>query len=423
MQLALVAIHFIIHITYGCVDFGKNGRRLPYTPGKMRTHFSGWLFQAEMLARGRCAKPSGARRANPRHEGVAFTGRAGVLALWLLAASFAHAAAQRPPIDDDPQSRRDSPVDVANTKARALALLKDIVPAPHTSPGAVGFGRLMESEQGSVQWGRLFSDHETSALVRVPVVHPPDPAVVPHEPVRGYLSFLAWSNGHWVYRQFLGQVDDLSLHQHQGKAYLLGSFKIGRNDGEHFSWRYDEHLRRLVETHWENWGPFYLAGHYLVCTRGFERHARWETHWVYRFKDGRKGPLVACLHQDEHGRFTVTFRRARNGRLVSWAFQPDSEGSTRYLVSRIKTPDAIATDQEGIATVTVTAPHTNPESSEEGVSENEAARCFQRLTGLNPYLLEEKWRDRLPNAPSLRGVKIEATRNAEMVLRLRQTRR
>jgi hypothetical protein len=302
-------------------------------------------------------------------------------------------------------------------------LLKDIVPAPHTSPGAVGFGRLMESEQGSVQWGRLFSEGETSALVRVPVVHPPDPDVVPDEQVTGYLSFLAWSNGHWVYRQFLGQVDDLSLHQHQGKVYLLGSFEFGRNDGEHFSWRYDERLRRLVETQWEDWGPFYLAGPYLVCRRGFERRARWETKWVYRFTDGRKGPLLACLHQDDLGRFTVTFRVARNGRLVSWAFQPDSEGSTRYFVSRIKIPDEVATDQQGIATVTVTVPDTNPESSVEGVSENEPARCFQRLTGLNPYLLEEQWRDQLPKAPSLRGVKIEAAGNAEMVARLRQTRR
>ena len=110
---------------------------------------------------------------------------------------------------------------------------------------------------------------------------------------------------------------------------MRGRTATGRYSGDCLSWSYDPAKQQLVRTHFEDWGPFYLAGDYLVLTRGGEHTAHSTTHWVYAYKAGRKGRFLACLHEHDSGTIDVTFRDPASGHMTNWLFQAvEQEGST-----------------------------------------------------------------------------------------------
>lgn len=155
---------------------------------------------------------------------------------------------------------------------------------------------------------------------------PPEPDDYLHlQP--GNLCFFAYEGAEWKFRQFLGNVNNLSVHhrQDQPSAFLQGSRQTGRYEGDYLSWRYEPNSGRLILTDFEDWGPFYLAGDYLVLTRGFERLAHDDTHWIYAYKDGKRGQLLATLRENDSRRFEIDCIDAASGRMQAWSFKPEDD--------------------------------------------------------------------------------------------------
>ncbi len=173
----------------------------------------------------------------------------------------------------------------------------------------------METREGTVQWGNLFAPGETAALVNL--APPPKTDDYQNDVEPQYLCVFAWKDRQWIFQQFLGNAYNLTVHHRRDRpaAFLQGSRREGRYDGEYLSWFYDPACRRLVRTNFEDWGPFYLVGSYLILGRGFERLARDDTHWVYSYKDGKKGRLLASLHENDGGHFDIECRDVKSGRM------------------------------------------------------------------------------------------------------------
>ena len=152
----------------------------------------------------------------------------------------------------------------------------------------------------------------------------------------------------------------------------------------------------LIPTGFEDWGPFYIAGDYLICTRGFERLHHEDSRTIYQYKNGKKGEQVASWWEKDDGRFTVHFQDAKTGKGKSWDFEPKDEKGAQYVVS------------------------SDGKSAEITVEGKEAGNgyFFELLTGLSSELLDEQWRDELPKREPLKRIAIKATGDPEIVERL-----
>lgn len=303
--------------------------------------------------------------------------------------------------------------EISQITEKSAQLLQAVVP---TSGGLFAKAdqplKILKMADGTVHWGKLFGREEILALTNLA---PPTPAQNDWENPPQYLCLFAWVKGHWVFRQFLGNAYDLEFHQHQGTYFLQGDYHEGRYGGVHLSWFYDAGTKKLVRTHFEDWGPFYITGDYLVCTRGFERRAHDVSHIVYRYKDRQKGAFVARMHENDSGRFDITFRNPRSGKLETWFFINNYEAPSHYSVSVAETKEKDAKDAE---------PDQQDDSShsaqweagEDGSSDS--GGYFQLLTGLNPKILGDEWLDVLPKPAPLKVPFIKATGDPDIVSRL-----
>jgi len=316
-------------------------------------------------------------------------------------------------------------------REKSLKLLCDIVPVS-TSGRAL---KTVESAGGLIYWGNLFDPREVVALVDL---SPEKPAGDLEGGVFNdydyeqtwvrHLSFCAWEKDHWVFRQYLDNARSLEFHDRKDKPnhFVQASRKTGRNEGDHLSWYYDPKIKKLVPTNFEDWGPFYLIGNYLCTLRGFERRAMDETVWVYPYKNGKKGSLLAIYYSDigrgELRNFTITFRDAKTDKLWSYSFSPQEEEQP-YLHYTV---DAVEGVQDEPYDKAKTRLH---HSAEIEVSDQDGSIdqvCFERLTGLSRAVLDHEgwksaqWKDVLPKLPALKQIKLKITGDPEIVRHLQK---
>ena len=317
---------------------------------------------------------------------------------------------------DDPSGEKSlSAQDIAGIVQKARALLRDVTPRP--GPPSVPFVhrpdqpcQQMELEGGVVQWGNLFTPAETVALVNL--APPPRTEDDGYDDTRPrYLGLFAWEKGQWKFRQFLGNVYDLTVHHRRDRpaAFLQGSRRTGRYEGDCLSWRYDPASGRLIPTHFEDWGPFYLVGNYLILGRGFERLAHDDTHWIYAYKNGGKGKLLAIMHENDSGRFDIECRDAKSGQMECWHFAPEDEEGDRLSVT-------VETDFKGDKTDGESRDKEVPTAHVTGADTTD---FFGFLTGLNPALLDDKWLDEPPGWSAPKRLSVQVTGSREIAARFR----
>ena len=299
---------------------------------------------------------------------------------------------------DDPLGQAPlSPPEIREIKQRSARLLVDL--KPRESPPSVPYEHgpeqpvaQMKSEEGVVLWGNLFCPEETVALAQLAA--PKDEEdyndLGPH-----YCCVFAWEEGRWEFRQFLGNVNEMTVHHRKDNpsAFLQGSRKTGKYEGDHLSWYYDRTTGQLLPTDFEDWGPFSLAGDYLISRDGFRRLSHDENHWVYSYQHGRKGKLLGYLHENDRGYFDVGCREPKTGQMQRWHFQPEKEDENRFQIAVQVGTDEIDADGGGSSGANLASGEAIPEKPDDVSS---AEDFFAFLTGLDPLLLEGKWLDKLP---------------------------
>ncbi len=321
--------------------------------------------------------------------------------------------------DEQSGEKPPSPQEIAEIKKKAQTLLRDVV--PRSSPPSVPYSRQsdqpfekMKTGEGTVQWGNLFTPGETAALVNLAPPPKTDDDLNAVEPQ--YLCMFVWKGNQWSFRQFLGNVYNLTVHHRRDRpaAFLQGSRRTGRYEGDYLSWIYDPSSKQLVQTNFEDWGPFYLVGSYLILGRGFERLAHDQTHWIYSYKDGKKGKLLASLHENDSGRFDVEYRDVKSGRMKRWSFHPEDKKGSRLSVAVENDPKEDGADGEGRDDKAPDAQLI--EQTENGLSPGD---YFGFLTGLNPTLLDDKWMDKLPKWSAPKSLPVKVTGSQVITARFR----
>ena len=309
-------------------------------------------------------------------------------------------------------------VEITRITEKSAQLLQAVVPASGGVFAKKGRSlKILKMANGTVHWGNLLGRAEILALTNLA---PPTPAQNDWDNPPQYLCLFAWVKGHWGFRQFLGNAYNLELPQHQGTYFLQGDYREGRYGGVHLSWLYDAGTKKLMRTHFEDWGPFYIAGDYLVGTRGFERRAHDVSHIVYRYKDRQKGAFVARMHENDSGRFDITFRNPRSGKLETWFFINTYDAPSHYSVSVAETKEKdtknAEADQQGDSSHTAQW----EEARDDDSSDN--GGYFQLLTGLNEKILGDEWLEVLPKPAPLKYPFIKASGDPDIVSQLRGVR-
>ena len=321
--------------------------------------------------------------------------------------------------DGSPGEKPLSAQEITEIVRKARTLLRDVT--PRSGPPSIPYAhppdqpcQKMEVGEGIVQWGNLFTPGETVALVNP--APPPKTEDDRYDDTRPrYLCLFAWKDGQWTFRQFLGNVYNLTVHHRKDRpaAFLQGSCRTGRYEGDYLSWYYDPARKRLVPTNFEDWGPFYLVGNYLVLGRGFERLHHDNTHSIYAYKNGRKGELIADLHENDRGNFDFECRNPKSGQREVWYFNPEDEEGDRLSVAMENGPrknGAHAGDRRN-AEFTVQLTQTG-----DGWSPTDFF-CF--LSGLDPALLDDKWLDESPKRSAPKRLPVKVTGDPMIVARFR----
>jgi len=311
-------------------------------------------------------------------------------------------------------------------REKSLSLLQDLRPASSSGRSM----KTMALNGALIYWGNLFDPKEVVALVNLAPAMPPgyndESASVFRDCWPSYLSLCAWEKDHWVYRQYLDNANSLIFHDRKDSPnhFVQASRKTGRDEGDCLSWYYDPKTKTLVRTNYESWGPFFLIGNYLCTTRGFEHYAREETVWVYPYKEGKMGDLIAINDSDigngELRNFSITFRDHQTRKLWTYSFHSEGEESP----SQSWTVDAV----EGELNEKVESPdprvHYSAKIKQPSEGEGIDSICFESLTGLNSKIVEPsdtgkyEWKDDAPKAPPVKKVKLEIYGDPEIIRHL-----
>jgi len=330
--------------------------------------------------------------------------------------------------EEPKQSATPNPESLGIIREKSLELLRDIVPSSTSGRDL----KNLESVGGSIYWGNLFDPREVVALVNLAPEKPEDDFegdVVDYEQtwVR-HLSFCAWQKDHWVFRQYLDNARNLEFHDRKDKPghFVQASRKTGRYEGDCLSWYYDPKTMKLVQTNFEDWGPFYLIGNYLCTLRGFERRAVDETVWVYPYNNGRKGSLLAIYYSDigsgELRNFSITFRDRKTGKYWTYSFSP-KEAEQPYLHYDVDAVEGVWNEPDEKAKTRV---HHNAEMEVSEKDDSTDQFCFERLTGLSRAVLDHEdgnsaqWKDTLPKLPPLKQIKLKVKGDQEIVRHLQK---
>lgn len=263
----------------------------------------------------------------------------------------------------------------------------------------------IELKEGWVYWGNLLGKDDMVAFTSLQ--QRPTDDERPDYPLP-YLCYFVWEGDHWKLRQFLGHGTDLEFHvrEERKERYLQASCLIDRHNGEEHSWRYDPETKLLVPTDLDDRGRFWIAGNYICYPRGLERLAHDSNVWIYRFEQGKRGELLASLHEVDNGQFTVGFRDPRTGKMHEWRFDPVAENRVDAPDFEVRIDPDEARAQEPDAQIF---------ADESGSLESHYA--FALLTGLNTELLENKWMDVVPGARPIKRIPMKATGHADVVRR------
>jgi len=267
-------------------------------------------------------------------------------------------------------------------------MLQILTPQPYQTSGISPWTELT-LQKGQIRWGHFFRADEISALVSVKGKDRFDEFFEETRPE--YVSYFFLKNGKWVFRQFLGNARGIEIHYRKDRpsVFLQGWFKTGRYEGEHVSWYFDKKAGRLEPTGFEDTGPFYLKGDYLVCQTGFQRLAHDWTNTIYEYRDGKKGRLLVDYAGSDSGAFRFSYRDKQSGKWVQWNFFEDQVGGELTKVRYVEYPEK--KDGSG-------PDYSSEEKSCEGVIMESISEesVFDYLTGLDHSLLEEGWVETLP---------------------------
>jgi len=324
---------------------------------------------------------------------------AGSLGLWLSCRAEAQTDS-----DENRASKELSIEEMNGVVAQAEKMLRIIVPQDERTQKREPW-KIVKLSDGTIYWGNFIRADEKAALVNVkPAGEDSD-----LDPLPQYLSYFIWKKGRWEFQQFLGNAYGLTVHYREDRpaVFLQGYYRSGRYDGEFLSWYFDPKSSRFERTHFEDWGPFALKENYLLTERGFERLAHDTTTRIYEYRDGKKGKFIAECHQNDSGDFSITCHDGRLRRWRQWNFHQDRENESHMEVRVVEigdNPDIQTPPQDGFATKTA--------EIQEQIS---LEHVFQRLTGLNPALLEVEWANELPPAPLVKWNAIEAKGNPEII--------
>lgn len=257
-----------------------------------------------------------------------------------------------------------------------------------------------------IMWGRLF-DEQAVALVNF-FPRPVNDGAFDYPPC--HLSLARFFDGSWHYAQYLGSASRYDFKERKDLRLKIvqGWCQTGRNEGEQASWRWDRNQKKLIPTGWDDWGAYRLIGDYIVYQRGTERLAHWNTRWVYRFDESKVGELVACFHEDDEGRWTISYRKTPGSKgFTRWAFVPDQDHPENVAVRDVA--DETAFDGDEVAQLKLAKGHDLGQGF-----------CFELLTRLSVHLLNDDWLEKLP-APNVKmHSKIEATGNSEVIARFQR---
>ena len=122
---------------------------------------------------------------------------------------------------------------------------------------------------------------------------------------------------------------------------------------------------------------------------------------MYRFVDGKRGELIGSLHQDDQGKFSVSFPDERNAKMRTWAFMAKSDNLSRVMVRAGNDPEDL--DGEDIASLELPKNEFLPPE-----------HCFELLTGLSAELLTDEWTTKV-GRPRVDRMAIHVTGDAEVV--------
>ncbi len=307
--------------------------------------------------------------------------------LSLLSAMVLRAADDEPVPDEKP--------DAAAVEKQCIEMLANVTPV---TPRLAQKATVMNFPDGRAMWGSLFDKNEVVALVSF---HRSPNDVFDYPP--NWLSLLAWQGGRWQFRQLLGNASSFDIHRrtYSGLQIVQGYCQTERHSGEQSSWKYDAKTKRLVTTGLDDWGPYAIKGDYICYQRGHERLAHWDTHWIYQFLDGKRGKMMACLHQDDEGRFAVSFLDQKTKRIQTWGFRADQDNESHVQVH--SADDLEDLHGKGIGVLTL--------SKDESLAPE---YCFELLTGLSTQLLTDDWTEKVAR-PVVKRFPIEATGDAEVV--------
>ena len=270
-------------------------------------------------------------------------------------------------------------------------------------------------KEGWIYWGSPLDPNEVVAFTSLQQ-EPTKDEEFNYPPT--YLCYFSWEGGQWKQRQFLGHGAGLEFHVRQaGKErehYLQASCATGRYEGEEHSWRYDPKTKKLVPTGLDDWGRYWIAGDYICYPRGRERLAHDSTVWIYRLQDGKRGELVASLHEVDDGRFAITFREPGAGTMRRWSFVPTGDDHQRFEARQFEVRLEELREDQDDASVPIDG-DPDAEIIVDEQSSLESNYAFTLLTGLSPELLKDTWMDSVPPPNPLKRISMKVTGNAEVV--------
>lgn len=341
----------------------------------------------------------------------------------LVAAHIAWGALFEPLNAQEQIAKKPTPAESREIREKSLQLLHESISAPISGKEM----QTVEHAGNTIYFGDLFDSSEVTALVNLAPEKPrldPDEYFEDDTRVR-HLSYCVWKKDHWEFRQYIDNAGNVEFHKRKGhpRHFIQASRRTGRFEGDHLSWYYERSTKRLVRTNFEFWGPFYLVGNYLCATRGFERRAMDETVWVFSYRNGKKGELLARYDSDigrgELRNFSVTFRERKSGKYWTYSFNP-REAQEPYLHYNV---DAVEGEGDGEI---VSAKSARAEITLAGDDVAFDEFCFERLTGLSRALLNHTesdnggWEDELPKLSPLKAPQFKVAGVSEIVRHLQR---
>ncbi len=220
----------------------------------------------------------------------------------------------------------DPPGNLAAIKARALAILSDVVPQRPVAdtPATLNY------QEAYVCWGSLFGDEQVAALVALENGKDWDQ----NWGNKADLCLLCWEPSGWKFAQWVGQITsgasveanrDWALKRRGPKqAWYVLSRQSLYPGGEHLSWRCDAETHTLLPTGWRKDALPSIAADTITFAREDKPGYSPRIRDIYRFTDQVGARLATCVDEPElHLIGTqITIWEAGSDKAVTWQTRP-----------------------------------------------------------------------------------------------------